>query len=116
MPEPKDLVLTYKFKGYSNIKCEFFPCHKGIKQEFSCLFCYCPLINYECPGPYKLYKDRRGNNRKDCSDCKLPHDGYEKSWSFIQKWLENPITWDKTEQSVEKLKRVNKLRNGSNLQ
>ena len=41
--EPKDTVSTTNFKGYSNTKCEFFPCHKP-HAEFNCLFCYCPLV------------------------------------------------------------------------
>ena len=87
--EPKDTVSTTNFKGYSNTKCEFFPCHKPHK-EFNCLFCYCPLVYLECPGPYVLFKDKNGLTRKDCSACTLPHHGYDESWRFIQKWLEKP--------------------------
>jgi hypothetical protein len=32
--------------------------------------------------------------RKDCSACTLPHDGYQASWAFIQKWLAKPVVWD----------------------
>ena len=45
-------------KGYSffqNRNCEFFPCHKTDKPEdFSCLFCYCPLyaLGDRCGGNF----------------------------------------------------------------
>ena len=38
---------------FQNTECEFFPCHQGIsKEEFNCLFCYCPLyaLGKECGG------------------------------------------------------------------
>ena len=95
MAEPKDTVKTTHFKGFTNTQCEFFPCHKPHK-EFNCLFCYCPLVQLKCPGPYVAFKDKNGIMRKDCSACTLPHHGYDKSWSFIQKWLEKPEAWDHT--------------------
>ena len=94
MPQPKDTVSTIHFKGYTNTRCEFMPCHKGVKDEFNCLFCYCPLVFLECPGPFAVFTDKNGLKRKDCSNCKLPHDGYERSWNFIQKALEHPVPWN----------------------
>ncbi|ABN78653.1 cysteine-rich small domain-containing protein [Cereibacter sphaeroides] len=91
--EPKDTTLNEAFKGFTNRDCPFLPCHPGVKRGFNCLFCYCPLIAYECPGPYQTYTDRNGLVRKDCSGCTLPHDGYLQSWNFIQKWLEYPQPW-----------------------
>ena len=91
--EPKDTTMNEAFKGFTNDKCPFLPCHKGVKRAFNCLFCYCPLIGYDCPGPYQTYTDRNGLVRKDCSACTLPHDGHEQSWNFIQKWLEYPQPW-----------------------
>lgn len=91
--EPKDTTTNTAFKGFTNSNCPFMPCHKNVKKEFNCLFCYCPLIAYECPGPYLTYVDKNGLTRKDCSNCKLPHDGYEQSWNFIQLWLEKPVVW-----------------------
>ncbi len=83
------LVQGIHFKGFINKECEFFPCHSGIKEEdFNCLFCYCPLVFMTCPGPYKLFIDKFGIERKDCSDCTLNHGGIEKSWNFIQHWIE----------------------------
>lgn len=60
----------YKFN--QNRKCEFFPCHKGMKDDdFSCLFCYCPLyaLGDQCGGNYTYLE----NGIKDCSKCLVPH-------------------------------------------
>ena len=67
----KQRKASYKF--FQNKKCEFFPCHKIAKKEdFNCLFCYCPLYSMgkKCGGNYKYLAD----NTKDCSDCSLPHE------------------------------------------
>lgn len=97
--EPKDATLNEAYKGFTNTACPFYPCHPGVKREFNCLFCYCPLIAYECPGPYKVFTSRNGIVRKDCTDCSLPHDGYRQSWNFIQKWVEYPVVWSGKEQT-----------------
>lgn len=109
MPEPKNIMNTSFFKGYSNEACEFFPCHKNVKRKFNCLFCYCPLAFFQCPGPYKVFKDKHGMPRKDCSDCTLNHDGFEQSWNFIQRWLMHPEPWDNSEQTPEKIRFFSKL-------
>ena len=96
--EPKDSTNNDAFKGFTNTKCPFLPCHSGVEKEFNCLFCYCPLIAYECPGPYEVFTSANGVKRKDCSGCRLPHNGYEESWRFIQKWLEKPVIWKEQEQ------------------
>ena len=67
----------YKFN--QNRKCEFFPCHKGIKDgDFNCLFCYCPLyaLGDKCGGNFTYLE----NGIKDCSNCLVPHrkENYEK--------------------------------------
>ena len=67
----------YKFN--QNLKCEFFPCHKGIKEEnFNCLFCYCPLyaLGDRCGGNFTYLE----NGIKDCSNCLIPHrrENYDK--------------------------------------
>ncbi|MGL4946195.1 MAG: cysteine-rich small domain-containing protein [Cetobacterium sp.] len=62
--------MNYKFNQNKN--CEFFPCHKiENKEDFNCLFCYCPLymLGNECGGKYK----HTTGGIKDCSDCILPH-------------------------------------------
>lgn len=71
----------YKFN--QNLKCEFFPCHRGVPNEaFNCLFCYCPLylLKDECGGDYKIT-----NGVKDCSDCIKPHD--KDSYENIMKMM-----------------------------
>ena len=97
--EPKDSTNNEAYKGFTNSDCPFFPCHKGIKREFNCLYCFCPLIAYECPGPYKVL-NYDGVVRKDCSDCTLPHDGYHPSWNFIMIWLKRPSIWTGHEQTT----------------
>ncbi len=57
---------------FSNIDCEFWPCH-GIEGQ-NCLFCYCPLYPFDCGGTYTMI-----GTVKDCSSCTLVHSegGYE---------------------------------------
>lgn len=64
---------------FQNTKCEYFPCHKGADPDnFSCLFCYCPLyaLGDRCGGNFKYLE----NGIKDCSDCQFPHkrENYDK--------------------------------------
>ena len=66
------------YKGFTNISCEFYPCHKIKKEDFNCLFCYCPLYTHNCNGNFTII-----NEIKDCSNCILPHNGIENSWNFI---------------------------------
>ena len=67
--------MDWKDKHYSyfqHTKCEFFPCHKGADPEnFSCLFCYCPLyaLGENCGGNFSYLE----NGYKDCSNCLVPH-------------------------------------------
>ncbi|AGA89349.1 uncharacterized protein containing a Zn-finger-like domain [Thioflavicoccus mobilis 8321] len=92
--EPKDKSSDRGYEGFTNTACPFLPCHRNVRHTFNCLFCYCPLIAYVCPGPYRLFTDKHGLVRKDCTACTLPHEGYHASWQFIQTWLERPIPWD----------------------
>lgn len=94
--EPKDTVVSDGYKGFTNARCPFLPCHKGVRRDFNCLFCYCPLYAYTCIGPYKVFIDAGGMARKDCTDCKLPHDGIEGSWMFIQHSMKKLVLWDGT--------------------
>lgn len=62
--------MNYKFN--QNKACEFFPCHKMENlDDFSCMFCYCPLymLGKECGGNFKY----TAGGVKDCSNCILPH-------------------------------------------
>lgn len=72
-----NLPKTEHYKFYQNSQCEFFPCHEvENKEEFNCLFCFCPLymLKDKCGGNFKYT-----NGVKDCSDCTIPHskNGYE---------------------------------------
>ena len=63
-------MANYDF--FQNSACEYFPCHKCADTEnFSCLFCYCPLyaLGGECGGNFCYTAD----GIKDCSDCLKPH-------------------------------------------
>lgn len=104
MPRPSETVSTGYYRGFENNQCEFFPCHRGIKAEFNCLFCYCPLVFLKCPGPYRVFVDRNGVTRKNCTDCTLPHDGFERSWKFIQVWLGKLAPWDGQPQAERRLR------------
>ena len=55
-----------------NRTCEYFPCHEGVDlEQFSCLFCYCPLyaLGENCGGSFRYTVD----GIKDCSGCLRPH-------------------------------------------
>lgn len=66
--------MQLSYKCFTNDKCEYFPCHHTDDAEnFNCMFCYCPLYNYECRGAYKIIE----NNVKDCSECLIPHYNYD---------------------------------------
>ena len=63
-------MANYDF--FQNIQCEYFPCHKtNDPQNFSCLFCYCPLyaLGEQCGGNFTYTE----NGIKDCSACLRPH-------------------------------------------
>ncbi len=74
------------FKFFSHAKCEYFPCHDvSWKDDFNCLFCYCPLYSLaeRCGGDFAFLE----NGVKDCSNCLIPHkrEGYE---YIISKYFE----------------------------
>lgn len=75
----------YKFN--QNLKCEYFPCHKGVDAvKFNCLFCYCPLymLGNKCGGSFKISK-----GVKDCSYCTKPHD--DGSFDFVMSKMKTVI-------------------------
>lgn len=68
---------NYKF--VQNIKCENFPCHKTPEKEnFNCLFCFCPLycLGEKCGGNF-FYTEK---GIKSCKNCSFPHqkENYDK--------------------------------------
>lgn len=70
-------MANYKF--FQNSSCEYFPCHKTSDPDnFSCLFCYCPLyaLGDKCGGNYSYTRE----GIKDCSACLIPHrrENYDK--------------------------------------
>lgn len=76
--------MSENYKFVQNKKCEFFPCHDvKDKENFNCLFCYCPLyvLKEDCGGDFS-YK----NGKKDCSKCTIPHtkEGYDHVMSKIK--------------------------------
>ena len=63
-------MANYDF--LQNSACEYFPCHKCVDTEnFSCLFCYCPLyaLADQCGGNFTYTEE----GIKDCSGCLIPH-------------------------------------------
>ncbi len=66
----------WRGKHYSfsqNTQCECFPCHPGADREnFNCLFCYCPLyaLGKRCGGKFRYME----NGFKDCTECTFPHE------------------------------------------
>lgn len=75
--------MPYNF--FINKDCEYFPCHKTEdKEDFNCLFCFCPLHSIEkCGGKYELLS----NGKKDCSLCTFPHkkENYDKVIKILSK-------------------------------
>lgn len=79
-----DTIKKSHYKFSQNIKCEYFPCHKtDDKENYNCLFCYCPLyaLKGNCGGNYL-----KKNGIKDCSNCLLPHSigSYERIMAKIK--------------------------------
>ncbi len=69
--------MSYRY--FKNDKCEYFPCHKKDTEFFNCLFCYCPLYQYDCKGNYT------DEGIKDCSNCLIPH--AERGYDHVMKIL-----------------------------
>ncbi len=64
--------MSENFKFFQHRECEYFPCHKGVKEEdFNCLFCYCPLyfLGDTCGGNFTYTK----SGIKNCVGCNRPH-------------------------------------------
>ena len=55
-------VTGKHYTWFQNKECEYFPCHKGVREEeFNCLFCYCPLYRMpDCRGGFVM---RGGHQR-----------------------------------------------------
>ena len=80
------------FSFFCNKECEYFPCHKGADVEnFSCLFCYCPLyaLGKECGGNYKITE----KGIKDCSNCMVPHK--KENYGYVTGKYQELLEWMK---------------------
>ena len=80
-------MANYDF--FQNSACEYFTCHKCQDPEnFSCLFCYCPLyaLADQCGGNFTYTKE----GIKDCSGCMIPHrrENYLKMMAKMDRILE----------------------------
>ena len=52
--------MENSYKYFKNKDCKYFPCHKGLSDDFNCLFCYCPMYSMpNCPGS-KTYIEKNG--------------------------------------------------------
>ena len=61
-----------KFAFFNHSECEAFPCHAtDDRDNFNCLFCYCPLyvLGGKCGGKFTYLP----NGIKDCAHCVMPH-------------------------------------------
>lgn len=76
---------SYKF--FCNRDCAYYPCHNtDAKDNFNCLFCYCPLYPFkDCGGEYQILK----SGVKDCSQCLIPHYDYDYIIEMIKKTNNN---------------------------
>lgn len=74
---------------FKNEKCEYYPCHQGMEDcDFNCLFCYCPMNQYEdCLGMPEYITTSAGTVIKDCSGCTYPHEpqNYDHMMEFLSR-------------------------------
>lgn len=74
---------------FQNRECEYFPCHAGAdKENFNCLFCYCPLyaLGRKCGGNFRYTE----SGIKDCTNCQFLHkrENYDKIMARFQEIVE----------------------------
>jgi len=65
-------MASEQYKYFSHTACEYFPCHpEADRENFNCLFCYCPLyvLGERCGGQFTLLP----NGMKNCTGCLFPH-------------------------------------------
>ena len=56
--------MENSYKYFKNKDCKYFPCHKGLSDDFNCLFCYCPMYSMpNCPGS-KTYIEKNGKKNQ----------------------------------------------------
>jgi len=51
----------------------------------NCLFCFCPLYDFDCPGNYTII-DKGDRKVKSCKNCNFPHmpDNYDKVMEYLK--------------------------------
>lgn len=72
MKEKREDWIGKNYSFFRHAECEYFPCHPTEdKENFNCLFCYCPLyvLGEECGGNF-CYTEK---GVKDCTACTFPH-------------------------------------------
>lgn len=77
--------MKHSNRFFENRECQYFPCHKGLK-DFNCLFCYCPMYLHEnCPGN-PVYIEKNDKKIKDCTNCTFPHqpENYDKIMQIMK--------------------------------
>lgn len=58
------IKMENSYKYFKNKDCKYFPCHKGLSDDFNCLFCYCPMYSMpNCPGS-KTYIEKNGKKSR----------------------------------------------------
>lgn len=81
--------MENSYKYFFNDGCKYYPCHPGVKrEEFNCLFCYCPMNRYEdCPGTPRYINLPNGAVLKDCMNCNFPHkaSNYDAVTEFLRR-------------------------------
>ena len=80
------MIMQYSYRYFANKECKYFPCHES-KEDFNCLFCYCPMYRFsDCPGN-PCYFEKNGKKIKDCSNCNFPHcpENYDKIIEILRK-------------------------------
>jgi Zn-finger protein len=80
--EKREKEASSKF--FKNRTCEYYPCHETEREDFNCLFCFCPMYYAICLGEPK-YIDLNGALIKDCSGCDYPHEpeNYESILEYL---------------------------------
>jgi len=81
----KRYIVEYSHQYFENKDCKYYPCHQGL-EACNCLFCYCPMYNYEdCLGK-PSYKEKDGKKLKVCTNCSFPHEAkhYEDIMEFLR--------------------------------
>jgi len=100
--------MGYQF--FQNKDCEFFPCHQvGDKEEFNCLFCFCPLYtDVSCGGNYSLLI----NGVKDCTNCLVPHFHYKYVIDKLSKNMEDFTLKLQIKYHSQTLNKIEKIEQG----